>query len=248
MKTVLFSTSALLLASLVSLGAFAQNLPPRAMINDVQIAGSGCEAGSATAVITPDLNFMSVLYDRFSAEIGKGTANPGAKSIEKKCTIQVRMFVPAGWNFKFDSVEYRGFAAVPNQGALAYQLISVEADGGRGLAFDQNVIRGPKMENYSTVVTNGGGNMKLDPNGKPLDNLGGLINIIGGLKNSVDSLKAGDLLGCSTKDQEVMIRIKSVIGVRNLLASLTKPAVKIVVDSTDASFKQNLRINWRKCL
>ncbi|MEQ1723202.1 MAG: DUF4360 domain-containing protein [Pseudobdellovibrio sp.] len=243
MKFVLFASSILFM----SLTLMAQ-LPPRATINDIQIAGSGCEAGSANAIITPDLNYLSVLYDKFSVEIGKGTQNPGARALEKKCTIQVKMFVPAGWNFKFGSVEYRGFVAVPTKATVAYQLITVEAEGGRGLAFDQNVINGPKMQNYSTLVTNAGGKQNINTgSNNPLDKLGGLINIIGGLKNSVDTLKAGDLLGCSNQDQVIAIKIKSTIGVRNLLADLIKPAVKIVVDSTDASFRQNLKINWKRC-
>lgn len=238
-----------ILISIICLIGFSANaqLPPFANVKSVQIDGSGCDAGSANALITSDLNYLSVLYDRFSAEIGKGTANPGAKSAEKNCAINVTIEIPRGWNFQFDSVDYRGFVQVPNNMALAYQVITAEVSGGRGIAFDQNIIKGPRNENFVTTVTNKGNSALKNPNANPLDKLGGLINVLGGIKNSVDQLSAGDLFGCSLNTQETTIKIKSVIGVRNLLASITKPAVKIVVDSTDASFKQRLHLKWKRC-
>ena len=118
-------------------------MPPFAILKDVQIDGSGCQAGSANAIMTNDLNYLSVLYDKFSAEIGKGTANPGGRADEKTCTINVTIQIPAGWNFQFDSVDYNGFVSVPNKAAVAYQLITAEVYGGRGMAFEQNLMKGP---------------------------------------------------------------------------------------------------------
>lgn len=241
MKNILFS-----LVCLIGFSAKAQ-LPPFANVTNVQIDGSGCDAGSANALITDGLNYLSVLYDNFSAEIGKGTANPGSKSAEKRCTINVTVEIPSGWNFQFDSVDYRGYVQVPNSSALAYQVITAEVSGGRGVAFDQHLIKGPRNENYVTTVTNKGNAALQNPNANPLDKLGSLINVLGGLKNSVDKLSAGDLFGCSKSTQQATIKIKSVIGVRNILGQLIKPAVKIVVDSTDASFKQRLHLKWRQC-
>ncbi|MBC7420376.1 MAG: DUF4360 domain-containing protein [Bdellovibrio sp.] len=226
----------LLLSSLVLLsGLLAQaQMPPFAVVKSVEIDGSGCEAGSASVIMTPDLNFMSVLYDRFSAEIGKGTANPNAKSAEKKCTLNVTIQIPPGWNFEFESVEYRGFVRLPNQMALAYQLISAEVYGGRGFGFDQNIMKGPRTENFASTVSNA-----------KISGAGGILGKIGAIKGQIDQLKAGG--GCSVQGQETKIKIQSLIGVRNLLAQISKPAVQIVVDSTDASFRQNLRLRWRQC-
>lgn len=235
-----------LACSTLTLSAHAE-MPPFAVVKDVQIDGSGCQAGSANALMTSDLNFLSVLYDNFSAEIGKGTANPGMRAQEKNCTINVTIQIPAGWNFQFESINYNGFVTVPNRGALAYQIITAEVYGGRGVAFEQNLMKGPRTENYSILVKNAGTN-GINSNsigGK----LGGLINIIGGLKNTVDKLGSGggDLFGCSSQVQETKIKIKSIIGVRNLLADIAKPAVKIVVDSTDAAFRQNFKLSWKRC-
>ncbi len=230
MKLLLISTTVLFS------GLLAQaQMPPYATIKSVEIDGSGCEAGSASVIMTNDLNFMSVLYDRFSAEIGKGTANPNAKSAEKKCSLNVTVQIPAGWTFDFESAEYRGFVRLPNQMALAYQLISAEVYGGRGFGFEQNIMKGPKTQNFSATVTNA----------KNSGGLVGLIGQIGGLKNQLNGLSGNN--GCSSQSQETRIKIQSLIGVRNLLAQISKPAVQIIVDSTDASFRQNLRLRWRQC-
>jgi len=204
---------------LTALSTRAQLLPPSAAITNIQIDGSGCDATSANATFTDNAQFLSVLYDRFTAEIGKGTADPNSKSKEKRCTILVDINVPQGWTFDIDSIEFKGYVEIPNKLALAYQLITAEIYGGKAFGFDQALIRGPKIENFTATVRN------VSPLGKVL----------------------GGALSCQSTGQNIRLKIKSVIGVRNLLAALTKPAVKIVVDSTDASFKQKLKLNWRRC-
>lgn len=194
--------------------------PPSASVTNIQIDGSGCDASNATAIMTQDLNYLSVLYDRFSAQIGKGTENPNAKSIEKQCTILVDINVPQGWTFDIDSIEYRGYVEIPNKLAVAYQLATAEISGGKGFGFEQKLINGPKTENYSLVVQN---------------------------KSLLGNNSKISTLACLSSGQNIRVRIKSVIGVRNLLAQIFKPAVKIVVDSTDASFRQNLKLSWRRC-
>ena len=218
------------LITLLSATLTQAQTPPFASVKSIEIDGSGCEAGSANALITSDLNFLSVLYDRFAVEIGKGTEKSKSKSAEKKCTINVTVQVPAGWDFTFDSVDYRGVVQLPNQMTLAYQLISAEVYGGRGIAFDQNLMRGPKNQNFVTTVRNKG-----------------LLSLLNGVKNQVDQLSNFGLANCSNQTQDVKIKIKSIIGVRNLLGELTRPAVRLIVDSTDASFRQNLKLNWKRC-
>jgi hypothetical protein len=56
MKSVLITTLFL------SLPLFAQEMPPFATITSIDYRGSGCDAESARAAITSDLNYISVLY------------------------------------------------------------------------------------------------------------------------------------------------------------------------------------------
>lgn len=190
--------------------------PPSAAVTGVQIDGSGCDAGSANALVTSDLNYLSVLYDRFAAEIGKGTPNKNEKSQEKRCTIIVNINVPFGWTFDFEQVDYRGYVEVPNKAAAAYQLVTAEIEGGKAFGFEQKIFQGPVLQNYVVSVKNKS------------------LGIIG-------------KLGCLSGGQNIRVKIKSSIGVRNLLGSILKPAVRIVVDSTDASFGPKLKFNWRRC-
>jgi len=200
-----------------SVKSWAQVAPPSAKVMNVQIDGSGCDAGSANAVITDDLNFLSVLYDRYTAEIGQGTAQPKAKAAEKHCNIIVDINVPQGWTLSFDQIDYRGFVQVPNKAAAAYQITTADIDGGASAGFDQQIFQGPKTENFTISV-----------------------------KNKIP--KVLSTLSCQSNSQNIRVRIKNTIGVRNLLAGFLRPTVKIVVDSTDASFKQNLKINWKRCM
>ncbi len=171
--------------------------------------------------MTQDLNYLSVLYDRFAAQIGRGTENPDAKAIEKKCTILVDVNVPRGWMFDIDSIEYKGYVEIPNKLAVAYQVATAEITGGKGsIGFEQNLMKGPRTENYTLLMKN---------------------------KSILGSNLTLNTVACLASGQNIRIKISSLIGVRNLLAQIFKPAVKIVVDSTDASFRQKLKLNWRRC-
>lgn len=228
--------------------------PSFAVVKDIQIDGSGCEAGSANALMTDDLNYLSVLYDNFSAEIGEGTAKPQGNMAEKKCVINVSLEIPAGWNFRFDSVEYNGFVALPDRDSFAYQLVSVDVAGAPGLAVDQTLMRGPRTDNFRNVVRN------KNAVGLNLDavKLGQVFGIPGGLRdlrqqirdNKQEPGKPGSgtgWFGCSDQVQETRVKIKSIIGIRNLEKGPQKPTAKITIDSTDAKFKQKLKMNWKRC-
>lgn len=219
MKTVLIG-----LLLLTTTKVFAQ-LPPSAAVTGVRIDGSGCDAGSANAVITSDLNYLSVLYDRFSVELGKGTANPGDSNEEKKCSIIVDINVPHGWTFSFDQVDYRGYVEVTNPGAVAYQLITAEIEGGKAFGFEQKLFKGPIRQNYVASAKN---------------QAPGIFGTLGNVG------KIGGIATCLSGGQNIRVKIKSQIGVKNLIKFL-KPTARLVIDSTDASFGPRLKFNWKRC-
>lgn len=218
MKTVLIGLL------LLTTKAFAQ-LPPSAAVTGVRIDGSGCDAGSANAIITSDLNYLSVLYDRFSVELGKGTANPGDSNDEKNCAIVVDINVPHGWTFDFDQVDYRGFVEVTNAGAVGYQIIKAEIEGGKAFGFEQKLFKGPINQNYVVSVKN---------------QAPGLFGGLGGIG------KIGGIAACLAGGQNIRVKIKSQIGVKSLIKFL-KPRARLVIDSTDASFGPRLKFKWRRC-
>ncbi|MES2801381.1 MAG: DUF4360 domain-containing protein [Bdellovibrionota bacterium] len=219
MKTTLIA-----LTLLLSTQGFAQK-PPSASVTSVQIDGSGCDAGSANALITSDLNYLSVLYDRFSVELGKGTANPGDSNDEKNCTIVVNINVPHGWTFDFDQVDYRGYIEVSNAGALGYQFVKAEIEGGKAFGFEQKVFKGPIRQNYVISAKN---------------QASGIFGSLGGIG------KIGGAAACLSGGQNIRVKIKSQIGVKSLIKFL-KPTARLVIDSTDASFGPRLKFNWKRC-
>lgn len=195
--------------------AFSQFLiPPRAEVVNVQLDGSGCDASNARAVFTQDVTTLSVLFDNFVAEIGKGTAQPKAKSAEKKCAVFIDVVASPGWTFTIDTVEYRGFIESPNKTTLVYQLASIESNGLQTIGFEQALINGPFLGNHTLVVKN----------------------------KSLGILKQKN---CDGSPQR--LRIKSLIGVRNLLGAIFRPKVSIGIDSADGQINQRFKFNWKQC-
>lgn len=229
----------ILLTFLITIGAAAQESPPFANITSVDYRGSGCDAESARVTMTSDLSYLSVLYDRFSVEVGTGTLNPTANAEQKNCTIVVKFDLPAGWSLQFDAVEYHGFVSLPNVNTIAQQLISVETLKGKGRNFQENVMRGPKTENFVITYTN----PVIESLGIKNSNGAGHGN---GNGKGPRRLRSGDFFDCSDRTQQATLKIKSRISVRSA-GDKTNSSVKMVVDSTDASFNQRLKINWNKC-
>jgi hypothetical protein len=232
--------------SLLSLTLGAQEIPPFANITSVDFRGSGCDAESARVTMTTDLSYISVLYDRFSVGAGAGTAKPLANADQKNCMIVVKFDLPAGWSFQFEAVEYRGFVSLPDSNSIANQVISVSTPQGKGRNFEQNVIRGPIQDNFVNVYRNPIENLLgefLKPGQRFGIRAGGPPGTPPGRRKHI---RKGDLFDCSDRTQQAVLRIGSRISVRS--TGPAKAGMQMIVDSTDASFNQKLRINWNKCL
>ena len=117
----LFVLAAVLLASIQ---LYAQT----PTIRGARLTGSGCSNATASANVTPDGTFLSVLFDNFSIEIGNGSANPQAASAKKQCTVLIDMDVPFGYQYAIETTEFRGFAALPAS-AFGYHRFSQVVPG-----------------------------------------------------------------------------------------------------------------------
>ena len=268
----------ILLSFFITNLVIAQETPPFANITSIEYRGTGCDAESASVAITPDLNYFSILYDRFSLEIGQGTLLPTTKIAQKRCDIIVKFDLPAGWSLQFDSVEYRGFVALPNQHSTAKQVISVETLGGKGRNFQENTLQGPLMDNFVIVYNNDIENisnpnaahkkLKEEADSKPKhqsqnkdnhnhkdshqdkrrnEDRAGAGAGAGDKEKRRRHIRSGDFFECSERAQQGILRIKSRILIKNT-GDKDHALTQFVVDSTDASFTQKLKINWNKCL
>jgi len=103
-----------LLSALATIGlaqnAFAQAGGVR--LGEPAYGGTGCPAGSAAAVLSPDATTLSILFDAYVAEAGGA-----ASSIDRKsCNLAVPVHIPQGFSVSVFKVDYRGFASIPRGG------------------------------------------------------------------------------------------------------------------------------------
>ena len=119
-------------------------------IRGVRLTGSGCNESNASATITADGTFLSVLFDNFKAEIGQGSANPNLQSQKKQCTVLIDMDVPFGFQYAIETTEFRGFAALPAS-AFGYHRFSQVVPGGVPNLREAQ-LRGPIAQNYESIV------------------------------------------------------------------------------------------------
>lgn len=101
-----FSVLAGTLMTLASLAAQADDI----RLGIPAYGGSGCPAGSASAVLSPDQKTLSVLFDQYQAEAGGLT---GRRIDRKSCNLAIPVHVPQGYSISIFKIDYRGFAALP---------------------------------------------------------------------------------------------------------------------------------------
>ena len=111
--------------------------------------GNGCPAGSASVTVTPDGSTMSVLFDSFAAEAGNTT---GRRIDRKSCNLRVPIRVPNGYSVALIGVDYRGFNAVPGNGAYTELRNEYFYAGSRGPVFTRR-FQGSQADSY-TVTNN----------------------------------------------------------------------------------------------
>lgn len=131
---------------LVSSELFAQT----PTIRGVRLTGSGCSESDASASVTPDGTFLSVLFDNFKAEIGNGSSNPQAQALKKQCTVLIDMDVPFGYQYALETTEFRGFAALPASAYGYHRFTQLVPNGVPNMRETQ--LRGPIGDNYESIV------------------------------------------------------------------------------------------------
>jgi hypothetical protein len=108
-----------LLTTLLTLSALSA--PTQAMNkSDIQLGepgygGTGCPAGTASTVLSPDKKALSIIFDEFLVEAGGETRKRIAR---KSCNIAIPVHVPQGLSVSVIDVDYRGYHMLP-RGAQA---------------------------------------------------------------------------------------------------------------------------------
>jgi hypothetical protein len=107
-------------------------------------AGTGCQAGTASAVLSPDATSLSILFSDYVTQAGGATG----KMIDRRnCSIAIPVFVPQGFSVSILAIDYRGFNALP-AGGSATLTASYFFAGGQGPTLSKRFV-GPLNTDYT---------------------------------------------------------------------------------------------------
>lgn len=144
MKRSMLVIGALLALSQIT---FAQNV----VIRGVRLSGSGCNGASSSAVVTPDGQTLSVLFDNYVVDIGNGSSNPQANKLQKDCRVLIDVDVAAGVQYALNQTDYRGFAAMPASAWGLHRFTQVVPNQ-PVVSMREATIKGPTSGDYAVSV------------------------------------------------------------------------------------------------
>jgi hypothetical protein len=117
-------------------------------IKSIAFAGSGCPAGSVAGQLSSDLTTLTLLYDKFVAQAGKGIT---PSEYRKNCQLNIKLEYPSGWQFSIFKADYRGYAQIP-KGDTGTCKATYYFSGDSSQISSTKTIRGPYEDNY--IMTN----------------------------------------------------------------------------------------------
>ena len=79
-------------------------------IGDFTYGGPGCPARSVAHMLSTDLTTLTLIFDDFIAQAGKGIE---PKERRKNCQLNFKLHYPQGWQFSIFKADYRGHATLP---------------------------------------------------------------------------------------------------------------------------------------
>jgi len=84
-------------------------VPDTVTISNLKFGGSGCPDGSVSAMLSPDYQALTLIFDDYMAEVG-----PDVQNAKKRlfCQIGVQLDFPPGLTFSLVDLTYSGFASL----------------------------------------------------------------------------------------------------------------------------------------
>jgi hypothetical protein len=133
-----------MVAALASTSALADSI----YLGQPGYGGTGCPQGSVNAVLSPDAQTLSILFDQYMTQVGGSTK----KTIDlKTCAVSIPVHVPQGYSVSLIRLDYRGFNSLPH-GAQTQLDIEYFFGGSVGPKY-KKVFKGPQDQEY-TVTNN----------------------------------------------------------------------------------------------
>ncbi len=131
----------------LSLESLAQNV----VIRGVRLTGSGCNGASSSAIVTADGQTLSVLFDNYSVEIGQGSSNPQATTLQKDCRVLIDVDVKAGVQYALQQTDYRGFSAMPASAWGLHRFTQIVPNQ-PVVSMREATIKGPSSGDYAVSI------------------------------------------------------------------------------------------------
>ena len=121
--------------------------PNEVYIAGITYGGTGCPQGTVSAAFTQDRTTVTMIFDQFLAQTGKGLKPTDAR---KACQINVDLRYPSGWSYSVMKVDYRGYVGIP-AGFSALQTATYYFSGDSGQYVARSAFRGPRYEDYKVT-------------------------------------------------------------------------------------------------
>ena len=134
-----------LLAAQMAVSTAVAQLLPGIRLGQPDYGGTGCPAGTASAVLSPDQDEISLMFDQFVAEAGGDTR----RTVDRKaCDLGIPIHVPQGYSLAVIQTDFRGYNLVSRGGMNRLNTEYFWANQ-RGPVYS-NVFRGPQNDDYFT--------------------------------------------------------------------------------------------------
>lgn len=132
---------------LLTLIFFTSIAKAQVQLQSFSAVGSGCPAGSVRVVLAPDGSAFSILYDRYSTQVGASTL-----TARQNCSVILHLLKPRRLGFRVDAADFRGFIAL-DEAVTAQQNVRVMSGSNPGhrmlsAEFGSQVWRGPINEDF----------------------------------------------------------------------------------------------------
>jgi hypothetical protein len=109
--------------------------------------GSGCPAGSARAIVAPDLKSFTIIFDKYIVNA------TGSNAMDRKnCQILVNLDFPQGWTYSIARMDYRGFYNI-SAGATGSQQALYYFQGSLVQGRLNTIFNGPTSGDYTISDT-----------------------------------------------------------------------------------------------
>ncbi|MFI9719652.1 DUF4360 domain-containing protein [Streptomyces sp. NPDC052396] len=147
------SAGAALLAASISptMAAPVTGAPPpdKIVIDVVSVNGSGCPAGTANVLVSPDNTAFTVSYSEYTAQVGVGTK---PTDFRKNCQLSLNMHVPQGFTYAVAGADYRGFAHL-EKGAKGLERANYYFQGMPQTTYTEHHFTGPASDDWQASDT-----------------------------------------------------------------------------------------------